>query len=278
MMQHAKAWLHLTLTAALLVTVSSQPFMDKLLQDYDTTVRPSDPGIHNETVCSSVGPGTQPDRVQVQIGLESVKHIDQMRLTYFIEGYLRVWWQDKRLAFGNNTCRDQLTLGPPAFDPEKRLWVPPISIQGAQKYEMLGGPSAGEMLRLDRDGSMYWSRALGVELNCNFNFGRLPYDSQYCLVGVWLYRYKSADVHLEWKYNTPEGAIKIIDPDKLHSNDWSASVFAARNYQKRYTSGALSFAQVCLKLERSSFSFMYTIITAGNHSNPIHHRLPRHGM
>ena len=256
-------WIVFVLALTTAPAMCTNPLLALLLNNYDSTTRPLAPPLLSDTVCSSVGPGTQPDIAKVQIAVESMKHVETSKKTYFLDGYLRVWWSDPRLAFGNHTCLEQLTLGPPEFQPSSQIWVPPISIQGSQKYDMIGGASPGEMLRLNRDGSLYWSRKLGVELNCEMNFGRLPYDVQYCLVGVWLYRYKSADVSLEWKYPTQEGALAILnDEGVLHSNEWSATVFKARNYEKHYTSGALSFAQVCLKLERSSFANMLTMVTA----------------
>ena len=253
-------WIVFVLALTTAPAMCSNPLLALLLNNYDSTTRPlAPPLLNDDTVCS----GTQPDIARVQIGVESMKHVETTKMTYFLDGYLRVWWSDPRLAFGNHTCLEELTLGPPQFQPSSQIWVPPISIQGSQKYDMIGGASPGELLRIYRDGSLYWSRKLGVELNCEMNFGRLPYDVQYCLVGLWLYRYKSADVSLVWKDSTQEGALAILnDAGVLHSNEWSATVFKTRNYEKHYVSGALSFPQVCLKLERSSFTVNLTMVTA----------------
>ena len=112
--------------AALLVLLSAsevQPYQSQaelkaqVLAGYDKSTRPSAAlAPHSGTSCVPV----PADVVHVQMYVEALTSVDQKSLSYGLEGYLRAYWRDPRLAF-NSSCVSQLT-----WRSSGSLWTPDI--------------------------------------------------------------------------------------------------------------------------------------------------------
>ena len=95
-----------------------QQVIDRVLKDYSPVTRPTvavaqarganpTPGaVHHEPVCAGAEP--LPDAVRVQLYVARLSGIDQKAGTYAVEGYLRLFWTDPRLAFMNESSAGEL--------------------------------------------------------------------------------------------------------------------------------------------------------------------------
>ena len=93
----------------------------------------------------------------------------------------RAWWTDGRLAYDGSCGVPQLK-----FSSAAQLWVPDFYFEKPQSVT-LGGGSRGELLSVQPDGSIFWSRQAEVSLSCPMHFGNLPFDTHECPYKLGLY-------------------------------------------------------------------------------------------
>lgn len=212
--------------------------LDPMLATYDSTARPSDSEElrHNQPFnasCSAAN-GAAHDEAFVDLGLENLVSVDERKLTLHLDGYIRGYWTDSRLQFGPSVCRDQIVLSSLTIrnSDEATLWSPGYYIQEAVKVEM-GGGIEGEAVFIDRDGSVFWSRRLRLELSCpNWDPSQLPWDIQFCLLTIGVYRYKATQVRLSWHKTSAYHGIDVIASEGLRSGEWLAGVVEVREANK----------------------------------------------
>ena len=125
--------------------------------------------------------------------------------TWAIDGYLRMWWTDARLAFddtSNGGCTDEITLDGAG---RNRIWKPRIYWDGAVKVTLPkdSDPWAGELLKVQANGGVWWSRQVSLVLGCPFsdgdNLARLPYFTQRCGLTMGMYAETAAEIRIRWK-------------------------------------------------------------------------------
>lgn len=218
---------------------------------YDYTIRPNDPFLTDSSVCSLEG---RPDHVLVGLGIERLGRVDTRSKMFQLDGYLRQWWEDPRLAFPPGDCRDSLVFYS-SSPGGHRMWTPGINIQQMAK-ELLGG-RAEESLVIYRNGSILWSQRLSVEITCHsMNFGRLPYDVQHCPISLRSYLFNTSQVNISWQ----EPGIRVIHA--MEHGEWNAIVGELRETVVGFSTGVYGYANVCIKLERDSVLYMSSMRSA----------------
>jgi hypothetical protein len=55
-------------------------------------------------------PSTFQDVVEVNFGIDSVLELDQTRQQWGLNGFLRAWWRDQRLAYNESVLGPEVTL------------------------------------------------------------------------------------------------------------------------------------------------------------------------
>ena len=95
-----------------------------VLNNYDASERPKPKScITDVQQCTPFGPTV----VRVELQAERIYSIDQIAGTYAIDGHLRLWWYDDRLAFGHLTAGGLGQRNGPDFlhfEPSSSIWRP----------------------------------------------------------------------------------------------------------------------------------------------------------
>ena len=144
---------------------SELSYKNEILAGYDVGQRPG-----NGT-CTASGQfvGAPPVQVRVQMYVERLAAVDQVSQTFTLDGYIRLFWQDERLAFtpcANNTvnCADTL------YFQASEVWTPQIYFLRLSSQEIsTGGTGAAiklpYLLTANSAGNMTWSRQASITLS-----------------------------------------------------------------------------------------------------------------
>ena len=206
------------------------------------------------------------DDVDIQIYVVQFLPLDQKKMRWGFDGYLRLWWHDHRLAFNSSAvdggaCLESLEL---TGDDRKMIWQPDIYVDKAIKFQRgLGVNSAnglGQALKVSPDGSIWSSQQTLFELSCTgMNFEMAPFDSQVCTITLGLYSQTGAQVKLRWR---PFATALMVGGDgPLCLSDWIVTHIAARNTTYTFASGDYTYAEAEVEFTRvpSSLISVYFI-------------------
>ena len=182
----------LACAASALQDVSKEAILSRVLAGYNKDTRPELARVQELRYGT---PG--PDVIKMQMAVQNMPWIDSIKQSYLLEGYLRIWWSDYRLAYNASTSG----LSAVTITSAGQLWQPDVYWEQSVEVK-LGQESDGEMLRIYPDGSIFWSRQARLELRCNMGFGRLPFDVQRCLFLAGIYSDDAANVVLKWSDET----------------------------------------------------------------------------
>jgi len=215
-----------------------------LLVGYDKHTRPT-VALYEPLGLMTSAPA---DNVSLQIGTKTIPAVDQKGMSYTIEGYMRIWWRDARLAWNSTgSTHNYLVLQSAAS-----LWTPDVYLESTAGKLSIGDGHAGELVWIYDDGSIFWSRQARLPLRCNMGFGRLPFDKQHCLFLLGIFSETAADVRLSWRYlDDPLGAQLGKGPRvKVVGGEWGVSQIKATDLIDSYPSGDYSYAKACITFER----------------------------
>ena len=166
--------------------------------------------------------------------LLSMHSVNERERSYTIDGYLVLQWSDPRLEFGNLSCRDAIAL-PSYANTDTKLWEPGVQCMETL-HESVGGSSgathiAGESLVISRNGTVLWSRRARYKLLCDtFNFGRMPFDEQFCIATLRSFPYNEELVQLEWPdcASNPVACGGSGQLQPYHSGEWIVTIVDQR--------------------------------------------------
>ena len=201
--------------------------------------------VYTEGSCA-VAP---PDCVDVQVYIDQFQPLDMVHQTFALDGYLRSWWNDPRLAYGGSSCTD----GVISFkEPERRrIWKPEFYWEGAKEITLphhAGVPDRGELLKVYPNGDVFWSRQVAFVLSCPFarNLGRLPFDTQSCTFLMGMYAETAAEVQVRWR----PGATALSNWDGACLAEWQLTDHRQEDLLQVYTSANYTYAQASLDFTR----------------------------
>jgi hypothetical protein len=146
------------------------------------------------------------DVIHMQIHVTRMLSVDSIKKTWAMDGYLRLWWQDPRLAFDasnitdGSSCVEFLEF---SGNERSQLWAPDIYLEDAVKFERgLGSKTKGglaQYFRVSSDGTVSSSQQTRFELSCNMDFKDAPFDTQRCPLALGLYSQTTSEVQLVWR-------------------------------------------------------------------------------
>ena len=110
----------------------------------------------------------------------------------------------------------------------------------------LGGAGKGELLRVQPDGSVTWSRQSSVTLACKMYFGNLPFDEHYCKYTLGMYSQTAAEVSLRWV----DGKDALANWQAVSTAEWSAAGMRQANDVQTYATGTYTYALAWLHIKR----------------------------
>jgi len=252
------------LAASAAVYDAKHDVIAEISSGYDPTTRPGlIDSVGNPHACPPAA-----DVVQMEMAIKTVVELDQVALTYTLDGYLRLFWKDERLQFNSSACGlSSIALASPKTT-AIQLWTPDVYFEQQVQTKLGSDAKGGESFFIYPDGSVFWSRQARFQLRCNMGFGRLPLDVQNCLVLAGLYSYTAENVRLEWKDAArPLGV--VLDqlkgsPDKVVAGEWGITSIGGSSLIDSYPSGDYSYAKACIAFERrgslNAYSFVFAII------------------
>jgi hypothetical protein len=230
----------------------------QLLASYDASVRPNlasalEASRRGDDGCAHA----PPDDIEAQIYIDFLT-VDQKLLQYTIEGFLRVWWDDPRLAF-NGTSRSSQTaelgcLDRLIFRDANDLWLPDLYFENVVDLDIGGSFSSrlSESLTVYPNGSVWWSRQLRVTLRCRMLFGNLPFDTQECPIKLGLYADTVEDSRLRWR-----GSELLLDAwEAASTSTWIVSKFSQHALPGEYKSLRFDRIVGVLYLQRESSAYL----------------------
>mmetsp|Transcript_56622 Transcript_56622/g.164083 ORF Transcript_56622/g.164083 Transcript_56622/m.164083 type:complete len:609 (-) Transcript_56622:123-1949(-) len=156
----------------------------------------TDAGVYDRSMrppCSA-NLGKDPTVVEVQFRLTQISAINQKNSHITMNGYLRTWWKDERLAFNGTVdggCFDVLSFGREAM---ASIWLPDIYIDNLVQQEADGGFMS--MVKVYPDGSVMMSEQLLITVKASMNFGRLPFDRHVARIKVASYSRDISELRL----------------------------------------------------------------------------------
>lgn len=231
--------------------------LDRMMSNYGIMVRP---GL-------AEGGTNAPEAVTVQIYVDRWQEMDDKKLTFGVDGYLRLWWFDQRLAFNASTTgATQLTLTDAQI---KQIWLPDLYYEqlidvklGAQG----GGRGAGFWVY--PDGHVFYSRQASIRLACDMQkgFDSFPFDSHTCTIRLAFYSMSAAAATLSWKFDdTPGDVAALPNWDASGSRTacmaaWHVVSMDQIDEVQTWPSGSYTYAVADLKFTRRPTSYVLSYI------------------
>ncbi|CAH3142455.1 unnamed protein product, partial [Porites evermanni] len=167
-----------------------------LLQDYDKRIRPYT--------------GVLPMDVSVDMLVSNIWAIEEARMDFTIDVYLRQYWKDPRLSFRETKLQKTLTLNRQTID---EIWVPSTYFFNAKKAYFHDVTTDNYLLQINSSGNVFYSVRLTVTMACNLNLRKFPHDVQTCTVMLESYGYQATDVYYRWNSRNSTGDVVYIAED-----------------------------------------------------------------
>jgi hypothetical protein len=142
-----------------------------------------------------------PTKVGVQYRINSLFNVDPRFSTFQLDFFIRIKWVDTRLAYKENIGKESLRIDP------KLIWTPDVYIYNEQeKMDCLD-----ETLKVDNDGTIFWSRHFIAQLTTSFDLKDFPYDSQTLKIQAVSFSNSVDTLILDW-FKDVDGGPAYPDP------------------------------------------------------------------
>jgi len=163
--------------------------VETLLKNYDRRIRPGVKG--------------SPAEVRVDMYVANIWAMEEVKMDFTIDIYLRQYWRDERLAFAHLTSDPILTL---SSNINKQIWIPSTYFLNTKKAYFHDVTTENYLLQIRPNGSIFYSVRLTITTSCKLNLRRFPHDTQMCTLALESYGYQTTDVRYAWNLrddNTP---------------------------------------------------------------------------
>ena len=112
--------------------------------------------------------------------------------------YLRQFWHDPRLAFGQSPSADRLVLGAEII---KSIWSLDTFFVNAKETHIHREHTDNQFLRIIHNGYVLRSMRIAVKASCPLDTQHFPMDIQMCHLEIESLRYTMADLEYRWEEN-----------------------------------------------------------------------------
>lgn len=155
--------------------------LETLLKDYDKRIRPGVKG--------------SPAEVRVDMYVANIWAMEEVKMDFTIDIYLRQYWRDERLAFAGLTSDPVLTL---SSNINKQIWIPSTYFLKTKKAYFHDVTTENYLLQIRPNGSIFYSVRLTITTSCTLDLRRFPHDTQTCTLALESYGYQTTDVWYAW--------------------------------------------------------------------------------
>ena len=184
------------------LAINEASIKQRLLAQYGhSSMRPAAAAAAASASCAP------PDRVRTQFYLDRYADDSLSQQSYGMDGYLRSFWVDPRLAYDGSTIANGSVSSEAACprklgftrEESRSVWRPQFYWEGAltvtlPKEDMMVDGGAGELFEVSPDGSVFWSQQVSLQLACTLQLQDLPFDTQKCRYRMGLYSHTADEV------------------------------------------------------------------------------------
>ncbi|KAJ7372036.1 hypothetical protein OS493_021464 [Desmophyllum pertusum] len=155
--------------------------VETLLKNYDKRIRPGVKG--------------SPSEVRVDMYVANIWAMEEVKMDFTIDIYLRQYWRDERLAFAHLTSDPVLTL---SSNINKQIWIPSTYFLKTKIAYFHDVTTENYLLQIQPNGSIFYSIRLTITTSCTLDLRRFPHDTQMCTLALESYGYQTTDVWYAW--------------------------------------------------------------------------------
>ncbi|KAK2548613.1 Gamma-aminobutyric acid receptor subunit beta-1 [Acropora cervicornis] len=163
------------------VYTNSTLILEALLKGYDRRIRPDVKGT--------------PQKVRVDMYVANIWAMEEVKMEFTIDIYLRQYWRDERLSFAHLTSDPILTL---SSNINKQIWIPSTYFLNTKRAYMHDVTTENYLLQIRPNGSIFYSIRLTITTSCMLNLRKFPHDTQRCTLALESYGYQTSDVWYAW--------------------------------------------------------------------------------
>ncbi|XP_064637423.1 glycine receptor subunit alpha-2-like isoform X2 [Lineus longissimus] len=219
---------------------SRSQFLMKLMENYDSRVPPN-----FDT--------DEPTIVDCDIFVSSFDSINEASMDYLITIFMRQAWHDHRLAYGHLGLSNDsmITLDARLID---SLWVPDLFFANEKKGHVHHITVPNRLLRLYKDGTVYYSARLSLTLSCPMELQKFPLDVQVCNLQLESFAYTRDKLDFVWKESDDSEPIQFND--RMELPQFKLKKWETTTCTKNYTTGAFPCLLVKFFLKRDIGFYM----------------------
>ncbi|KAI1290952.1 Glycine receptor subunit alpha-3 [Halotydeus destructor] len=152
-------------------------------QDYDATLVPK----------SASG---KPVNVKTEIAVLNIRSFKEADLTYTLDIFLNLYWNDNRLTGPDSNMEDGLILD---SSWKSKIWKPSINFKNSVANRLLTSLEPLVHMTIYNKTNVRLSSRLSLDLLCEMDFKYYPHDKQTCFLDVMSFTYNNKSVTLEWQ-------------------------------------------------------------------------------
>ncbi|XP_037088779.1 glycine receptor subunit alpha-4-like isoform X2 [Pollicipes pollicipes] len=136
-----------------------------------------------------------PTKVKITIHVNSFGAPQASTMDYELDIYLRQEWQDERLSSPGDQNDMLIVSRKHVID---QLWTPDLYFLNLKdaKYHEVTMPNV--LMRIYRDGSVFYSIRLKLSLSCQMKLEDYPLDTQQCGIQLATYAHPTSALEFEW--------------------------------------------------------------------------------
>lgn len=140
-------------------------------------------------------PGDGPLDIFLNMNVNDISSISEVRMDYSVTLYLRQVWKDERLSFAGKH-NSSITLNYNHFD---RLWTPDVFVRNLKSGIFHDITVPNRLIRVSPDGTVLYSQRLTLTLACDMILDKYPMDNQTCVIELGSYAYTMDDLVFHWR-------------------------------------------------------------------------------
>ncbi|XP_061403798.1 glycine receptor subunit alpha-4-like [Lethenteron reissneri] len=140
----------------------------------------------------------KPVVVNCSMFLEYIGSIEETTMDYQLNIFLREKWHDPRMTY--DVARPFLDLDNTIIG---SIWKPDLFFGNEKSASFHRVTTDNMMLRVFRNGDVYFSIRLSLTLSCPMDLHNFPMDTQICRISLQSYGYTNDDLIVQWLDKSP---------------------------------------------------------------------------
>lgn len=131
----------------------------------------------------------------MSLALLAFHKVSESDQSFRTDVFLHLKWKDPRLILPrslvsnsfNHKGNDKLILG---SNWVSRLWIPALNFRNARSSAIFSSITPAIYITVNNESEVFLAAKMSLDLNCNMDFSKYPFDTQRCHVEVSSRKYK----------------------------------------------------------------------------------------